>query len=752
MNEGMIRKAVLGCIAVLAFCGAALGGTALKFDGVDDYVPLSYNAVTTTEFTISAWANQYGQGGGYYKVSSIFYQRDYDIGDNHCSIGLVTENMEDGPACAGIRSSDGAVQKLGYTRQPYGEWHHYAMTVDSEDFIFYVDGAEVNSVSNLQNGDYVTGIDCVDIGRYRYITYFVLRDTGFFNGAIDEVRIYDRALSPEDIQDSMYIPLEGNEPNLIGYWNFDEGAGQVAYDSSSSGNDGQLGSTAGIDDSDPVWVESGLPEYSGVTYHIDGTNGSDSSDGLSYETAFATIQYGIDTAQDGDTILVWPGVYNESVFFINKGVTVRSAADAAVIEAFDIYAVSFYTAEGPNSILQNFVIRNSDTGILVSSGSPRLEYLTIVDCNVGIDAGFGADPNIRNCILWNNSLGDLVGCSAEYSMVEEELGPVSWWEFSKGNGMTAYDSAGDNDGTLVNGPVWTTGIIDGALEFDGVDDYVEVADNIELEPQQLTVAAWVYRENASTRDTILQKGSTHWDDDRNGYLFRILESASIYPQKARLYIVAGSNTNVMSPVSDTEIEAGIWYHLAATYDGSYIRIYVNGQEEGTPVSETRAIDYSGGYQNFKIGGQETTGDFDYIFDGKIDEVAIYDRALSGAEIEQLYETGLVGMSYLGPLFADANGGDYHLLSERGRYRATTDEWLLDEVSSPGIDGGDPMIEPVNERMPNGGRVNMGAYGNTGSASMSEFAMAGDTNRDGRVDFLDFAILADKWLEALPWAE
>ena len=59
-----IGKTVLWGLAVLAFCGSVLGNTALEFDGVDDYVTLSENAVTTTDFTISAWANKYGQGGG----------------------------------------------------------------------------------------------------------------------------------------------------------------------------------------------------------------------------------------------------------------------------------------------------------------------------------------------------------------------------------------------------------------------------------------------------------------------------------------------------------------------------------------------------------------------------------------------------------------------------------------------------------------------------------------------------------------
>jgi hypothetical protein len=105
-----------------------------------------------------------------------------------------------------------------------------------------------------------------------------------------------------------------------------------------------------------------------------------------------------------------------------------------------------------------------------------------------------------------------------------------------------------------------------------------------------------------------------------------------------------------------------------------------------------------------------------------------------------------------PLFADPNNGDYHLKSQRGRYWPAHNIWVLDDVTSPCIDAGDPTIEPSEERMPNGGRLNMGAYGGTAYASMSEWPITGDINHDGKVNMLDFAMLAEDWLEATSWAQ
>jgi hypothetical protein len=81
-----------------------------------------------------------------------------------------------------------------------------------------------------------------------------------------------------------------------------------------------------------------------------------------------------------------------------------------------------------------------------------------------------------------------------------------------------------------------------------------------------------------------------------------------------------------------------------------------------------------------------------------------------------------------PLFADPQNGDYRLRSNRGRYWPEYDVWVLDELTSPCIDGGDPKTGPLDEPAPNGGRINMGAYGGTAQASLSP---NGQTNLPGQ---------------------
>ena len=106
-----------------------------------------------------------------------------------------------------------------------------------------------------------------------------------------------------------------------------------------------------------------------------------------------------------------------------------------------------------------------------------------------------------------------------------------------------------------------------------------------------------------------------------------------------------------------------------------------------------------------------------------------------------------------PCFADPNNGDYHVKSQGGRWDANEGGWTTDEVTSPCIDAGDPMSPIGPEPFPNGGIVNMGAYGGTAEASKSYFGgppcetiVAGDVNGDCNVNFLDFRIMALHWLE------
>lgn len=165
--------------------------------------------------------------------------------------------------------------------------------------------------------------------------------------------------------------------------------------------------------------------FGGVILHVEGSKGSNFNSGLSRFQAFRTIQYAVDRAFDGDTILVWPGVYREAISYDGKAITVQSADDAAVITApghdsYTGYAFSFTETETSKSILRNFVIANCGKGaIYCEVASPTLTNLTIADNQSGILALSGSEPSITNCIFWDNVDYDISGYRARFSNLQE---------------------------------------------------------------------------------------------------------------------------------------------------------------------------------------------------------------------------------------------------------------------------------------------------------------------------------------------
>ncbi len=164
-----------------------------------------------------------------------------------------------------------------------------------------------------------------------------------------------------------------------------------------------------------------------------------------------------------------------------------------------------------------------------------------------------------------------------------------------------------------------------ALLFDGADDYVSIADNSRLTPSALTVAAWIKASAWAPEywcGTIA--GKEDWlDDDQRGFALRSGENG-------RLSFVLSIEGVWMEAVSGQVMAAGTWVHVAGTYDGSTIKVFVDGAEMGsTPC--VGAINPSSYPLEIGRSPYETTR----LFNGLVDDVRLYDRRLSVAEIQAL---------------------------------------------------------------------------------------------------------------------
>lgn len=224
-------------------------------------------------------------------------------------------------------------------------------------------------------------------------------------------------------------------------------------------------------------------------------------------------------------------------------------------------------------------------------------------------------------------------------------GMVSYWRFDEGEGTTAYDSVGANDGTLINEPVWTIGQVGGALSFDGDKDYVDCGNDSSLDvTDAITVAAWVKRPNFETHGTIA--GKTNGNSVTAGYgLFSYIGGLEY-----NFYSGGWRRTTPRVTITPNE-----WHYVVGTFDGNNAYLYVDGEQKAS-LAYTGAITAATGY-SFHIAFWRP-GLTSYL-NGIIDEVAIYNRALTPEEIQQHYWNGLQGQDYLAiEVAVDIKPGSY----------------------------------------------------------------------------------------------
>jgi len=205
-------------------------------------------------------------------------------------------------------------------------------------------------------------------------------------------------------------------------------------------------------------------------------------------------------------------------------------------------------------------------------------------------------------------------------------GLVSHWKFDETSGSIAHDAVGTNNGALYGDATWTAGTIGRGLQFSG-DGWVNVPDSpsLNITGDEITISAWY---KPSTNDWALNGNNPivcKWLTLNNAYFLG-------YGPDMPNYVVLGTMTSeVVRAYSVIPIDnVNHWYHIVGIYNGSEQVVYID-TVAGTPVDNTGNISLStkplriSGYPN----GEE-------LLSGTVDDIRIYDRALSYEEVVQLY--------------------------------------------------------------------------------------------------------------------
>ncbi|HMH70028.1 MAG TPA: LamG-like jellyroll fold domain-containing protein, partial [Candidatus Saccharimonadales bacterium] len=204
-------------------------------------------------------------------------------------------------------------------------------------------------------------------------------------------------------------------------------------------------------------------------------------------------------------------------------------------------------------------------------------------------------------------------------------GLVASYNFNEGTGTTLTDGTGKNHTGTLSGVTWsTTGKYGKALSFNGTNNWVTIADANDLDMTSgMTLEAWVKPSTLTGWRTIMTK-------EASGGMAYTLYSGNNASRPA-LY---GNITSDVGVNGSGALSTTAWWHITGTFDGSNLRIYVNGTLVGTKALSGNLRATTGA---LRLGGNSVWGEY---FKGLMDDVRIYNRALSASEIQTDMNTAL----------------------------------------------------------------------------------------------------------------
>lgn len=259
---------------------------------------------------------------------------------------------------------------------------------------------------------------------------------------------------------------------------------------------------------------------------------------------------------------------------------------------------------------------------------------------------------------FGNKADTVIGC------VDPPAGMVAWWSLDETSGTTSLDLAGfNNAGIQFSGPVPVAGKVLGGLQFDGINDYIEVPDHSELNfgIGNFSFDAWIKTNENTGQKTILNK-----------LQFPLNQGYSLYLSNGEVRLIIAASSPVFY-VSSMHVADGNWHHIAVTVDRADqngIKFYKDGIMISTADPTTNPGTISA-ISPLRIGSLSfTAGD---LFKGSLDEIELFNRVLSALEIQSIFNAGSAGKckpdvqlgSICGFKFNDINGNGIKETGEPG---------------------------------------------------------------------------------------
>jgi Concanavalin A-like lectin/glucanases superfamily/Domain of unknown function (DUF1929)/Bacterial Ig domain/Galactose oxidase, central domain len=335
---------------------------------------------------------------------------------------------------------------------------------------------------------------------------------------------------------------------------------------------------------------------------------------------------GLNVAAPVNANLAPPGYY---MLFVVNANGVPSMASFVRIPASSNNPVPTTTGITPSSAAPGgpeFTLTVNGTNFVTSSvvrwaGLDRTTtFVSSTQLTAAIPAIDIAAAGSAQVTVFNRAPGGGISNPQTFTISNAPSGLVAAYNFDAGSGTTVTDSSGNSNNGTITGATWTTsGRFGNALLFDGTNDWVTVNDAVSLDlTTGSTLEAWVYPTAA------LSGWRTIFAKEQPGDILYFLYAASSSSNSPATGVYIGAERNLFGV---SQLASDTWTHLAGTYDGAMQRLYVNGVEVASRP-QTGAIQTSD--SPLRIGGNGIWGEF---FQGRLDEMRIYSRALSQAEIQ-----------------------------------------------------------------------------------------------------------------------